>query len=42
VEVLVLVTLGTNVRSGVAFALLFLALVLLPSGLFGERAARRT
>src|SRR6202171_1765721 len=42
VEVLVLVTLGTNVRSGVAFALLFLALLLLPSGLFGVRGARRT
>jgi branched-chain amino acid transport system permease protein len=42
VEVLVLVTLGTNVRSGVAFALLFLALVLFPSGLLGERRARRT
>ena len=42
VEVLVLVTLGTNVRSGVAFALLFIALVLFPSGLFGERGARRT
>jgi len=28
--------------SGVAFALLFIALVLLPSGLFGQRGARRT
>jgi branched-chain amino acid transport system permease protein len=42
VEVLVLITLGSNVRSGVAFAVLFLALVLFPSGLFGQRAARKT
>jgi branched-chain amino acid transport system permease protein len=42
IEVLVLVTLGSNVRAGVAFAVLFVALVLLPSGLFGRRGARRT
>ena len=41
-EVLVLVTLGTNVRTGVAFAVLFIALVLFPSGLFGRRGQRRT
>ncbi len=42
VEVLVLVTLGTNVKTGVAFAVLFIALVLFPSGLFGRRGQRRT
>jgi branched-chain amino acid transport system permease protein len=41
-EVLVLVTLGTNVKTGVAFAVLFIALVLFPSGLFGRRGQRRT
>lgn len=42
VEVGVLVLVGSNARSGVAFAVLFLALVLRPSGLFGHRAGRRT
>jgi branched-chain amino acid transport system permease protein len=42
IEVLVLVTLGSNVRAGVAFAVLFLALVLFPSGLFGGRGRQRT
>ncbi|MFN2464386.1 MAG: branched-chain amino acid ABC transporter permease [Candidatus Dormibacteria bacterium] len=42
VEVFVLVVLGSSVRSGVAFAVLFLALVLRPNGLFGRRAGRGT
>jgi branched-chain amino acid transport system permease protein len=42
VEVAVLVFIGSNVRSGVAFAVLFISLVLLPSGLFGRRAGRST
>ncbi|HEV3234420.1 MAG TPA: branched-chain amino acid ABC transporter permease [Candidatus Dormibacteraeota bacterium] len=42
IEVVALVTLGSNVRTGVAFAVLFLALVLFPSGLFGRRRERRT
>lgn len=42
VEVAVLVFVGSNARSGVAFGVLFLALVLRPSGLFGQRAGRRT
>ncbi|HEY8739634.1 MAG TPA: branched-chain amino acid ABC transporter permease [Candidatus Dormibacteraeota bacterium] len=42
VEVAVLVFVGSNARSGVAFAVLFLSLVLLPAGLFGRRAGRTT
>jgi len=40
VEVAVLVTMGSSVRSGVAFAVLFLALVLRPAGLFGRGTNR--
>ncbi|GAC1329776.1 MAG: branched-chain amino acid ABC transporter permease [Candidatus Dormibacteria bacterium] len=40
VEVAVLVTMGSSVRSGVAFAVLFLALVLRPAGLFGRGTTR--
>ncbi|MFN2464653.1 MAG: branched-chain amino acid ABC transporter permease [Candidatus Dormibacteria bacterium] len=41
-EVAVLVLVGSNARSGVAFTVLFLSLVLLPAGLFGRRAGRTT
>ena len=41
VEVLAAVTLGSGVRGGVAFAALFLVLVLRPQGLFGTRLRER-
>jgi branched-chain amino acid transport system permease protein len=41
IEVLALVTLGSNARGGVAFAALFLVLVLRPQGLFGTRLRER-
>lgn len=41
VEVLAVVTLGSNARGGVAFAALFLMLVLRPQGLFGTRLRER-
>ena len=41
IEVLALVTLGSSARSGVAFAALFLMLVLRPQGLFGTRLRER-
>jgi branched-chain amino acid transport system permease protein len=37
IEVLALVALGSNARAGVAFAALFLVLVIRPQGLFGAR-----
>lgn len=41
VEILALVTLGSNARGGVAYAALFLMLVLRPQGLFGTRLRER-
>jgi branched-chain amino acid transport system permease protein len=41
IEVLVLVTLGSNAAGGVAFAALFLMLVLRPQGLFGTQLRER-
>jgi branched-chain amino acid transport system permease protein len=41
VEVLALVTLGGNASGGVAFAALFLVLILRPQGLFGTRLRER-
>src|SRR2546429_557763 len=41
IEVLAAVTLGSGVRGGVAFAALFLMLVLRPQGLFGTRLRER-
>ena len=41
VEIFALVFLGSNVRAGVAFAVLLITLVVLPSGLFGQRLRRR-
>jgi branched-chain amino acid transport system permease protein len=41
IEVLALVTLGSSARGGVAFAALFLMLVLRPQGLFGTRLRER-
>lgn len=41
IEVLALVTLGSNAKGGVAFAALFLVLVLRPQGLFGTRLRER-
>jgi len=41
VEILAVVTFGSNVRGGVAFAALFLLLVLRPQGLFGTRLRER-
>ena len=41
IEVLALVTIGSNARGGVAFAALFLMLVLRPQGLFGTRLRER-
>ena len=41
IEVLAAVTLGSGVRGGVAFAALFLVLVLRPQGLFGTRLRER-
>jgi branched-chain amino acid transport system permease protein len=41
VEVLALLTLGSNAQGGVAFAALFLMLVLRPQGLFGTRLRER-
>lgn len=41
VEVLALLVFGTNARAGVAFAALFLVLVLRPQGLLGRRTAER-
>jgi branched-chain amino acid transport system permease protein len=41
IEILALVTLGSNARGGVAFAALFLMLVLRPQGLFGTRLRER-
>ena len=41
IEVLALVVFGSNVRAGVAFAALFLVLVLRPQGLFGAQLHER-
>ncbi len=41
IEVLALVTIGSSARGGVAFAALFLMLVLRPQGLFGTRLRER-
>jgi len=41
IEVLALVVFGSNVRAGVAFAALFLVLVLRPQGLFGAQLRER-
>ncbi len=41
VEIMALVTLGSNARGGVAYAALFLMLVLRPQGLFGTRLRER-
>jgi branched-chain amino acid transport system permease protein len=41
IEVLALVTIGSNARGGVAFAALFLMLILRPQGLFGTRLRER-
>ncbi len=41
VEILAVVTFGSSVRGGVAFAALFLLLVLRPQGLFGTRLRER-
>src|SRR3989441_1167240 len=41
IEVLAVVLLGSNVRAGVAFAALFLMLVLRPQGLFGAQLKER-
>jgi branched-chain amino acid transport system permease protein len=41
IEILALVTLGSNASGGVAFAALFLMLVLRPQGLFGTRLRER-
>jgi branched-chain amino acid transport system permease protein len=41
IEVLALVVLGSNARGGVAFAALFLMLVLRPQGLFGAQLRER-
>ncbi len=41
IEVFALVRFGSNVEAGVAFAALFLVLVLRPQGLFGARLRER-
>jgi branched-chain amino acid transport system permease protein len=41
IEIVALVTLGSNARGGVAFGALFLMLVLRPQGLFGTRLRER-
>jgi len=41
VEILAVVTFGSSVRGGVAFAALFLLLILRPQGLFGTRLRER-
>ncbi|HYL07641.1 MAG TPA: branched-chain amino acid ABC transporter permease [Candidatus Udaeobacter sp.] len=41
IEVLALVTIGSNARAGVAFAALFLMLIVRPQGLFGTRLRER-
>ena len=41
IEVLAVVLLGSNVRAGVAFAALFLMLVLRPQGFFGAQLRER-
>ena len=41
IEIVALVTFGSNARGGVAFAALFLMLVLRPQGLFGTRLRER-
>jgi len=41
IEMLALVTLGSSARGGVAFAALFLMLVLRPQGLFGTQLQER-
>jgi branched-chain amino acid transport system permease protein len=41
IEVLALVTIGSNARAGVAFAALFLMLIIRPQGLFGTRLRER-
>jgi branched-chain amino acid transport system permease protein len=41
IEILALITLGSNASGGVAFAALFLMLVLRPQGLFGTRLRER-
>jgi branched-chain amino acid transport system permease protein len=41
VEVIALVTIGSNARGGVAFAALFLMLIIRPQGLFGTRLRER-
>lgn len=41
VELVALMTLGSNARAGVAFAALFLMLILRPQGLFGTRLRER-
>jgi branched-chain amino acid transport system permease protein len=41
IEVLALVVIGSNARGGVAFAALFLMLVLRPQGLFGAQLRER-
>jgi len=41
IEILALVALGSSARGGVAFAALFLMLVLRPQGLFGAQLRER-
>jgi branched-chain amino acid transport system permease protein len=41
IEVLALVALGSSARGGVAFAALFLMLILRPQGLFGAQLRER-
>ena len=41
IEVIALVTIGSNARAGVAFAALFLMLVLRPQGLFGAQVREK-
>jgi len=41
IEVMALVLFGSNVRTGVAFAALFLMLVLRPQGIFGAQLHER-
>jgi branched-chain amino acid transport system permease protein len=41
IEVVALLTLGSNAQGGVAFAALFLVLILRPQGLFGTRLRER-
>jgi branched-chain amino acid transport system permease protein len=41
IEVLAFVRFGSNVEAGVAFAALFLVLVIRPQGLFGARLRER-